>query len=130
MDIHNVFATVKNQSHPLTMFRVQGQKPPAPGKKPVFLMHGIADSADAWIINGKKSPVNKLVDAGFDVWLGNSRGNKYNYVPEIHTQEDFLFWDFSFTTLGKEDTPAFIDYILNATNQKKLIYIGHSQGAT
>lgn len=32
--------------------------------------------------------------------------------------------------MGYYDVPAFIDYILAATNQEKLFYIGHSQGTT
>ena len=82
------------------------------GQRPVvFLMHGFADSADAWIVHKEKSPVALLANEGFDVWVGNARGNKYNEVPE----DDFFFWDFTVTTLGEYDTPAMIDYVLETT---------------
>jgi len=36
----------------------------------------------------------------------------------------------SFHEVGIHDVPAAIDYILNVTSAKKLIYIGHSLGTT
>ena len=32
--------------------------------------------------------------------------------------------------MGKYDTPAIVDYILEHTGEEKLSYIGHSQGTT
>lgn len=40
------------------------------------------------------------------------------------------FWDFSFHEMGYYDLPATIDYIVANTGQKKINYIGHSQGTT
>lgn len=45
-----------------------------------------------------------------------------------------LIWNikfiFSFDEMGYYDIPAFIDYILAKTNQKKIFYLAHSQGNT
>ena len=71
-----------------------------------------------------------LADNCYDVWLGNSRGNTYSKAHtylDVHSDE---FWDFSWHELGKYDTPAVIDYILQTTGWKDLLYIGHSQGTT
>ena len=41
-------------------------------KPVVFLQHGITDSADCWIMQTKDTaPAFRLVEAGYDVWLGN-----------------------------------------------------------
>ncbi len=42
----------------------------------------------------------------------------------------FLTNVYSFNDMGTKDLPAGIDYILDQTEKKKLIYIGHSQGTT
>lgn len=40
------------------------------------------------------------------------------------------YWNFSWHHIGVFDLTAMIDHILKETNQKKLTYIGHSQGTT
>lgn len=40
------------------------------------------------------------------------------------------FWKFSWHEMGTIDVPEMIDYVLNATQEESLHYIGHSQGTT
>ncbi|KAJ2949411.1 hypothetical protein O0L34_g15326 [Tuta absoluta] len=111
----------------LTLFRLYG-----PGDA-VFLMHGLFSSANDWITPGPESSIAYLLnDAGYDVWLGNSRGNTYSRRHECLSPDDDAarFWDFSWHEIGLEDLPAMIDHVLNVTGQSKLKYIGHSQGGT
>lgn len=66
-----------------------------PGKKVVYLQHGLVDSADTWIVNDEHlAPGLYLANLGYDVWVGNSRGNKYS-TPKLNPKIK-NFWDFSF----------------------------------
>ena len=71
-----------------------------------------------------------LVDAGYDVWMGNSRGNTYSRAHSNLSASESKFWEFSWHEMGIHDLPAMIDYILNTTKQPKLDYVGHSQAAS
>jgi len=69
-----------------------------------------------------------LADAGFDVWLGNNRGNGQSMKHKTLKPADKAFWDFTFDDMGTFDLPAQLDYVLQKTGAKQLTYIGHSQG--
>ena len=69
----------------------------------------------------------KLVDEGFDVWMGNNRGTPNSNVNDRDgTWSECERWDFSYAEMGKFDQPAFIDKILSETGKPKVTYIGHS----
>lgn len=68
-----------------------------------------------------------LSDLGYDVWMGNARGNRYSKNHTSLNSDYMEFWDFTFHEMGKYDLPANIDYILSKTGYDQLHYIGHSQ---
>ncbi|KYN32645.1 Lipase 3 [Trachymyrmex septentrionalis] len=102
------------------------------GKKEIiFLQHGILASSDYWILQGPgKDLAFLLADQGYDVWLGNMRGNSYCRSHVNMTIYDPKFWQYSFHEVGTKDLPAMFNYIFNYTDQKDLYYIGHSMGTT
>lgn len=118
----------------LTIFRIPGNKNCEDGSKlqPVLLQHGVFDSSDGWLCNGEDHSIGFiLARCNFDVWLSNSRGNKYCKNHEKYKSDSFEFWQFSFHDLGLYDIPAVIEYI-NKVNKsgEKIIYFGHSQGTS
>ena len=127
-DFHSEDFFIETQdNYILTVFRVQKDKSDS-NRDPVLLIHGVVDSSDEFALD-KDSIVHKLVNKNFDVWLLNSRGNKYSCR---HSQFSPLlpkFWDFSFQEMAKFDFPAVLKYIMSKTS-KKVSVIGHSQGTS
>ncbi|KAK9891680.1 hypothetical protein WA026_015648 [Henosepilachna vigintioctopunctata] len=102
-----------------------------PCNRTVFLMHGLLTSSADWIIMGPdKSIAYHLANLGYDVWMGNSRGNTESRNHTKWSPNELKFWKFSWHEIGTKDVPAMIDYILDTTKQKALYHIGHSQGTT
>jgi len=71
-----------------------------------------------------------MADAGFDVWMGNSRGNVYSRDHATLNPKKREYWKFSFEEMAQFDVPANINYILKWTGRPSLAYSGHSQGTT
>jgi len=129
LEVHHV---VTEDGYILEMKRIPGaNKCGLKGKKPVFLQHGMTSSDHVFLLNSNENALAYvLADRCFDVWLGNSRGTTYSRRHVTLNPEEEAYWDFAWDEMARYDIPANIDYILNATGEEKLVYVGHSLGCT
>lgn len=99
-------------------------------KKVVYLHHGLLMNSEVWVCLTERERCLPfvLVEQGYDVWLGNNRGNKYSKKSTTYAPTDTRFWNFSMDQFAFHDIPDSINYILSTTQQPSLSYIGFSQG--
>lgn len=110
----------------------------APGEpflppKPVYFHHGLLTDSELFLLGSSPNKILPfiLVDLGYDVWLGNNRGNKYSRKHLKVPVCDPLFWDFSLDEFALYDIPQSVDYVWRYYGgQHKLAYVGFSQGCS
>lgn len=68
-------------------------------KPVVYMHHGLLTNSELWVLGSTKEKTLPylLVDAGYDVYLGNNRGNKYSRKHLKLSASDPKFWDFLWT---------------------------------
>ncbi|KAI1827743.1 Alpha/Beta hydrolase protein [Xylaria intraflava] len=100
-------------------------------KRIVYLHHGLLMNSEVWVCltDEQRCLPFVLVERGFDVWLGNNRGNKYSKKSINWPPNSTRFWNFSIDEFAFHDIPDSIQYILDTTQQPSLSYIGFSQGS-
>ncbi|XP_061708425.1 lipase 3-like [Cydia pomonella] len=132
-ELHQV---TTNDGYVLSLHRIPHGRDASPGPRPVvFVMHGLMSASSHFVYLGPEYAIAyNLADAGYDVWMGNQRGNIYSRqhvsLNPNDSKEKLEFFDYSWEDVGTIDLPAMIDYALAFTGQEKLHYIGHSQGGT
>jgi lysosomal acid lipase/cholesteryl ester hydrolase len=98
-------------------------------KPVVFMQHGLECDCTNWITNlPSESAAFVFADNGFDVWLGNARGNTYGLRHLTMSYKNTDFWQFTWDEMAKYDIPAQVNAVLSMTNQTQLYYMGHSEG--
>eukprot|EP00794_Sanderia_malayensis_P011943 gene11943-13179_t len=119
----------------LTLHRIphgkehNGKKSTTKQRPVVFLQHGLLCSSSNWVTNYPAQSLGFiLADAGYDVWMGNVRGNTYSTKHIQYGLNSTEFWAFSWDEMAKYDLPAMINYALLITGKPSLYYVGHSQG--
>jgi lysosomal acid lipase/cholesteryl ester hydrolase len=110
---------------PRTSIGTQSNKPV------VYLHHGLLMNSEVWVCltSPERALPFVLVDLGFDVWLGNNRGNKYSKKSIKHDPNSKEFWNYSIDDFALHDVPDSISYILDLTKAENVSYVGFSQGS-
>ena len=125
------YATITEDGYVLTLHRIPyGVTNLARTNRPVvFLQHGLLCSSSNWVTNPPSRSLGFiLADAGYDVWMGNVRGNTYSKAHVKYNTNDSKYWEFSWDEMAKYDLPAMINHALFISGRKSLYYVGHSQG--
>lgn len=129
-DVESFLVTTRDQ-YVLTIHRIVNHNKRAKRNgKVVYLHHGLLMSSEIWVTMLEKDHNLPflLYDLGFDVWMGNNRGNKYSQKHLKYHISTEAFWDFSLDEFALYDIPDTINYILETTRARYLTYIGFSQG--
>lgn len=101
----------------LTLVRVRGAAEPTRG--PVLLVHGAGVRAELFRPPVRRTVVDVLVDAGYDVWLLNWRAS-LDLGPLPWTLDDAAAFDH----------PAAVRYVVGQTGAETVKAIVHCQGST
>ncbi|KAK1117491.1 hypothetical protein K0M31_016524 [Melipona bicolor] len=131
--IAETYEVVTQDGYILQLDRITGSKksPSSDNKTAVLLLHGLLDASPTWLVAGPEKALGFiLADEGYDVWMGNVRGNRYSRKHLNLTTLDPDYWMFSWHEMGIYDLPAIIDHIIEQIQQKEIFMITHSQGGT
>ena len=85
-------------------------------RPPLLLAHGMLSCSEVFVLNSKLSLAYKLAQDGYDIWLGNNRGNIYSR-GHVSKYAEGNYFDYTFTQIGQYDYSAMIDYIKSHTNK-------------
>lgn len=108
---------VSGDGVPLTLVNVRQQREPVRG--PVLLVHGAGVRGNIFRAPVKRTLVDELVDAGYDVWLENWRAS-IDLPPSEWTLDEAALYDH----------PKAVEVVAKATGARTIKAIIHCQGST
>ncbi|CAI5757220.1 unnamed protein product [Candida verbasci] len=131
------YVVTTNDGYLLVLHKLESKTPTnqAPPKGIVYFHHGLLTCSELWVLGSEhnKTLPYLLLDLGYEIWLGNNRGNKYSRKHLKLSASNPKFWDFSLDEFSYFDIPNSLNYIQNYYNDlqdNKIIYIGFSQGCS
>ncbi|PTQ28662.1 hypothetical protein MARPO_0158s0039 [Marchantia polymorpha] len=100
--------------------------------EPVLLMHHELLNGGSWFTpvaseNDTVLPL-KLVDQGFDVWIGHERATLWSHEHRKLTPNDAAYWNWTWDQHVEHDVPKLLAYISDETGSR-VHYVGVSLSA-
>jgi len=129
---YTIYEVITKDNYILRMFRLKSKNLFfKPTKGVALFIHGLMDSSDSWLIQeDPRSIPLRLMKEGYDVWLGNTRGNKYSNKHLFKNKDEPSFYNFGIDEMAMFDLPALINFALRESDTKDLILICHSQSTS
>ena len=79
-------------------------------KRPVLIGHGLFQCSGAFVLNEDKSLAFRLIEEGYDVWIGNNRSiGGLDHISLSY--KDPEYWNWGLKELAVYDFKAMIDYV-------------------
>ncbi len=113
--MHRIRATTTSRNNILSIDDDEEEE-----EEVVFLQHGMKCCSADWV-TGSGLAV-ELARRGYDVWLGNFRGNIFSSRHRSLKPDEKRYWDFTFDHHGKYDLPAMLDLVRERTGCDRLRY--------
>ena len=79
-------------------------------KNPIIFVHGIISSSCCWVDN-KNGILYHILDKGYDCWLVNLRGNKFNLSHRNKDISEEEFFDFNLHDYITKDIPTILENV-------------------
>ena len=123
----------------LTVFHITGDAdgPYQVTKPSVVMQHGMGGSGILWTgtYGGMKKRntvpmAYQLAKDGYDVWITNNSAVQYSQEHDTWTPFDKEYWTMDWRKYALYDFPALVAEIRTRNGDKKVTYVGHSQGTT
>eukprot|EP00923_Selenidium_pygospionis_P003396 GHVN01005398.1.p1 GENE.GHVN01005398.1~~GHVN01005398.1.p1 ORF type:complete len:512 (+),score=69.55 GHVN01005398.1:40-1575(+) len=96
---------------------------------PILMVHGLMMNSEGFVCRKEVSLAIHLFDQGYDVWLGNNRGNKYSWMHSHLPRSGNEYWDFSIDELAAYDVPSMVEKVIHETGKSGIAYVGFSNGS-
>jgi len=123
--------TITKDGYILTLWRIPCRNHTKDKCTPVYFQHGLEDTGFSFLFQSieENLPI-KLYNLGYDIWIGNIRGNRFSLGHTHLNSKDKRgpYWDFTYDEMGKYDLPAIANHIKATTRARRIKYICHSQG--
>ncbi|XP_050430203.1 lipase 3-like [Adelges cooleyi] len=119
---HSRHSVPTEDGYLVNMFRIKGR-----GGPPFLLLHALMGASDQWFLRDRQHDLpSVLANSGYDVWLGDFRGNIYSRDHIKLNASEPEYWKFSIDEWIYYDVPAMIDYVCQESGYDQIYLVTYS----